>query len=264
MAKKNETALDLRVDDIMLEKQRMIGSKMNFAAAEAYKLLRTNITFSFPGGEAHHIVGVTSSMRGEGKSLTSMNTAYSLAETGRDVLLIEGDMRIPTMANRLGLAATPGLSNLMVGLNSVRNAIQPYHVILDDGKELSFDVMVSGDVPPNPSELLESDRFAGLLEKLRERYDYIVLDLPPVTAVTDAVIASRLVDGMLMVVREGFAHRSALNEAMRQLKLAGARIIGFVYNGVKEKSGGYYKRGYYKNSYYAQNEQQSEERGLPD
>ena len=250
MARKKTNALDLRTDDIMLEQSQMFGHNLNFAAAEAYKLLRTNIAFSFSGSDQHRVVGVTSAQRGEGKSLTSMNIAYALAETGKEILLIEGDMRIPTMGTRLNLNTKPGLSNLLVGMNSVSGAVQQYAVSMDDGKILAFDVMVSGDVPPNPSELLSSERFAALLGKLRERYDYIILDLPPVTAVTDAAIASRLVDGMLVVVREGRAQRSALSESMRQLRLADAHVIGFVYNGVSEK-GGYYRKGYYKKGYYA-------------
>jgi capsular exopolysaccharide synthesis family protein len=112
--------------------------------------------------------------------------------------------------------------------------------------------MVSGDIPPNPSELLGSARMKSLLKKLRERYDYVILDLPPVTAVTDALIASRIVDGMVVVVRSNHAVRGALAETMRQLSLAEARVLGFVFNDAGDaNSKYYYKKGYYKKGYYS-------------
>ena len=194
---KKKKASSSQVGSSIVERRYMIGSKMNFAAAEAYKLLRTNLMFSFSGQSICHVIGMTSSFRGEGKSLTSINLAYSLAEAQKSILLIEGDMRLPTMAARLNLASTPGLSNLLVGLNSISEATQQFVTTMEDGKSIVCDVLVSGEIPPNPSELLGSDRMQVLLEKLRERYDYIILDLPPVTAVTDAAVASKLVDGMV-------------------------------------------------------------------
>ena len=213
MAKKTKNAA-AAANKSMTERRFMIGPKMNFASAEAYKLLRTNVMFSFPDATEHHILGVTSSFRGEGKSLTSINLAYTFAETGMNILLIEGDMRLPTM---------------------------------------SFDVLVSGDIPPNPSELLGSARTSAFLKKARERYDYILLDLPPVTAVTDAIIASHLVDGMIVVVRANHAVRGGVADTMRQLSLADAHVLGFVFNGAKNSDSRYYKKGYYKKDYYYSN-----------
>lgn len=233
------------------ERAHMIGANMNFAAAEAYKLLRTNLQFSFSGGEKCPVVGMTSSFRGEGKSLTSVNLAYTLSENRQRVLLIEGDMRLPTLSKRLSLHSSPGLSNLLVGLNSVNEAIQHFEVSVEDGISISTDVLVSGDIPPNPSELLGSERMQALLEVLRKHYDYIVLDLPPVTAVTDALVASKLVDGMVVVVRSNHAVRGALAETIRQLRLVNTRILGFVFNGASESGSSYYKgKNYYKKSYY--------------
>jgi capsular exopolysaccharide synthesis family protein len=248
--KRKKTTDSSATEAVMAERRSMIGNRMSFAAAEAYKLLRTNLMFSFSGEEAHRVIGMTSSFRGEGKSLTSMNLAYTIAEAEKKVLLIEGDMRLPTMSKRLNLQAKPGLSNLLVGLNSVGSAIQECRVDLGD-KMLSFDVMVSGDIPPNPSELLGSSRMVNLLEKLKERYEYIILDLPPVTAVTDAIVASRIVDGMVVVVRSNHAVRGALAETMRQLSLANARVLGFVFNGAADDGSRYYKKGYYKKSNYS-------------
>jgi capsular exopolysaccharide synthesis family protein len=111
--------------------------------------------------------------------------------------------------------------------------------------------MVSGDIPPNPSELLSSERMKNLLKKLRERYDYVIVDLPPVNAVTDALIASRIVDGIIVVVRNDHAVRGALAETMRQLRQAEAHVLGFVYNDASGTNSKYYsKKGYYSSNYY--------------
>lgn len=237
-------------DEYAFEAANMIGSNLSFAGAEAYKLLRTNIMFSFSGDEKCRIIGMTSSYRGEGKSLTCLNLAYSLAEAKQKVLLVEGDMRLPTLAKRLNFRSSPGLSNLLVGLNTVSDAIQQFPVSAEDADNLFLDVIVSGDIPPNPSELLGSPRMQSLVRTLRERYDYILLDLPPVTAVTDALVSSRLSDGMVVVVRSSVAVRGALAETMRQLQQVGARVLGFVFNGAGE-GGGYYKgRNYGGRRYY--------------
>ncbi|MCC8356924.1 MAG: CpsD/CapB family tyrosine-protein kinase [Oscillospiraceae bacterium] len=230
----------------------LIGPRMNFAAAEAYKLLRTNLVFSFSGESEHRIIGVTSAFHGEGKSLTSINLAYTLAEAEKSVLLIDGDMRLSNVAKTLQLSSKPGLSNLLVGLNSVNSAIQECSIPLKDGDELTFDVIVAGDVPPNPSELLGSSRMNVLLDKLKERYDYIILDLPPVMAVADALVVSHVVDGLFVIVRKDRTTRSALAETMRQLELVDAHILGFVFNAASESDRGYYKayNKKYKNSYY--------------
>lgn len=247
----------LSAEEAAFEQANMIGDKMSFAASEAYKLLRTNLLFSFSGDEDCRIIGMTSSFQGEGKSLTSLNLAYTLAEARKKILLIEADMRLPVMSRRLRLTFAPGLSNLLVGLNTVSDAIQPYSVSMSDGSSVGFDVVTAGTIPPNPSELLGSPRMKSLLATLRSRYEYIILDLPPVTAVTDALVVSQLADGMIVVVRGNHAIRDALAETIRQLQLVNSRILGFVFNGATGSGSGYYYkkrgrgyRGYYKNSYY--------------
>ena len=224
------------------EQQKMIGENLNFAASEAYKLLRTNLTFSFTDEDTKRVIGVTSSMKGEGKSLTSINLAYTIAETGKKVLLMECDLRLPNIAKRLNLESTPGLSNLLVGLNTTNQVIQKGVL------QTELDVIVAGDVPPNASELLESSRMQYALEKLSEYYDYVILDLPPVTAVADALVASKLASGMVIVVRQDYATKAALAETMRQMRYANARVLGFVMNGVVDSELPYQKR-YYKYGY---------------
>jgi len=201
----------------------MFGPNLNFAATEGYKLLRTNIMFSFPD-EAHcRVVGITSAVQTEGKSSTVCNTAYAMAESGARVLLLDADLRRPSISSKLGLARAPGLSNLLVAKGNFREMIQTSTLAPN------MDVITSGDVPPNPSELLGSNKMASLIEELSHHYDYIIVDLPPVTMVSDAVAMSKMLDGVVMVVRSGVTERRLLREALRQLKLVNVRILGFVY-----------------------------------
>lgn len=226
---------------IRYEQQSMIGNNLNFAASEAYKLLRTNIMFSFADDEPKRVIGITSSLKGEGKSLTAINLAYTIAETGKKVLLMECDLRLPTISKRLKLNATPGLSNLLVGLNSADEVVQK-GVMLDN-----LDIIPAGNIPPNASELLESSRMSYTIDKLAEYYDYILLDLPPVGAVSDAIVASKLTSGMVVVVRQDYASRAALAETMRQMKYVEAKILGFVFNSADDASSPY--RKYYRKGY---------------
>ncbi len=239
-------------ENLRNERKFMIGPRLSFAGAEAYKLLRTNIMFSFSDQNSTEgkVIGVTSSIPGEGKSMTMINLAYTFAETNKRVLLVEGDMRLPTMANRLKLKPTPGLSDLMVGLNAIGDAIQHFTTTKEGADPVTIDIMVAGTIPPNPSELLGSSRLGALLGVLRKNYDYIFLDQPPVTAVTDALITASSTDGTIIVVRNNHASRGALADTMRQLKLVDAHILGFVYNGASDDSRKYYKKGYYKKDYY--------------
>ena len=230
--------------DVGREQQSMIGKSLNFSASEAYKLLRTNLIFSFPEEKIGRIVGVTSSFKGEGKSITTINLAYTIAQTGKRVLLIECDLRIPTVAKRLNLRVVPGLSNLLVGLSELEDVIQ-HGVMLN-----TLDVMVAGDIPPNAAELLESEHMKSLLSHLAPQYDYILLDLPPVTVVSDALIVSKVAQGMVVVVRQEYASKSGLAQTMRQLNHANAKVLGFVFNSVSDGAGSYRKYGKYGQKSY--------------
>lgn len=221
----------------------MYGPNLNFAATEAYKLLRTNIMFSFSDEGQGHVIGVTSSVQSEGKSSTSCNMAYALAESGAKVLLLEGDLRRPSLAAKLGLARSPGVTNLLISKGDFHDMIQ--HCALTP----SVSVLTSGDIPPNPSELLSSNRMEKLIEQLRKEYDYIVVDLPPVTVVSDALAISKLLDGVVLVVRSGVSDRQMLAEAMRQLSMVDIRVLGFVYREIddgKKRYGYKYSKKYYK------------------
>lgn len=201
----------------------MFGPNLSFAATEAYKLLRTNIMFSFSDESEGYVIGISSSIQSEGKSSTACNTAYALSEAGCRVLLLECDLRKPTIASKLGLSRTPGLSNLLVTRSDYKEVLQQCSLCP------GMHVITSGDIPPNPSELLTSNRMARLMEQLKADYDYIIFDLPPITAVSDALAASKFLDGMIMVVRGGVSDQKMLTESLRQLEMVDVRILGFVY-----------------------------------
>ncbi|MCD7847013.1 MAG: CpsD/CapB family tyrosine-protein kinase [Oscillospiraceae bacterium] len=220
--------------------QQRIGTNLSFAVSEAYKLLRANIMFSLPNdGDRCRVLGVTSSLPSEGKSTTSLNLACSIAETGKRVLVIEGDMRLPTMSKRLDVPKSPGLSNLLAGLCSGNEII--HHSGLVDG----LDVMAGGDIPPNPSELLGSTRMAKVVEALAKGYDYIIFDLPPISSVSDALVISNLLDGMVVVVRRDYCDQQTLAETVRQLEFHNVKVLGFVftYSEVLKKKYKKYKKG---------------------
>lgn len=229
------------------------GKKLNFAAREAYKLLRTNLLFALPEGEEGRarIIGVTSSLRGEGKSTTVVNLASTLAEANARVLIVECDLRIPSIHKKLSIHSKPGLSNMLILRESFEQYIQRVEVERLNGRPITFDVLVAGSIPPNPSELIGSGRMKRRLDEMAGYYDFILLDLPPVTLVSDALVATNLVDGIVMVVRNEHTDSGSLNEAIRQLRMVDARILGFVFTCAGGTLGSYrYRyRGKYKYKY---------------
>ena len=221
--------------------KQTLHKNLEFTATEQYKLLRTNLDFTIPQGTRCPVVGVTSSMRSEGKSTTSINLAYVLAEKGSKVLLIDGDLRIPSVAKKLNLPNTPGLTDMLMGRKVDLSTLQSN--IVD-----SWYVLPSGDIPPNPSELLGSNRMKMVLQDLKKQFDYIIIDLPPVNIVSDAVSISSLITGMVVVVREGHTEKKDLERCFRQLKLSNVNVLGCVMNGAKSGGGSYSK--YRKYRYY--------------
>lgn len=221
----------------------LIYPNIPFAAAEAYKMLRTNINFSFTEDIECPIIGVTSAIKGEGKSATSINLAYTLAEANKKVLFIEGDMRLPGAAKYLNVTKKDGLSSILTGVQ--KNIVS---CLVRDGTFSNLTFMFSGPIPPNPAELLESKSMKKVLDVLRSEYDYIIIDLPPVTLVSDPVIVSKNTDGMIIVSRQDYSQKKALQQSIAQLKFVNAKILGIVYRGYKDTGFGYnkYAKGYYK------------------
>lgn len=228
------------------ENKKTLHRNLEFTATEQYKLIRANLDFTLPPNEKCPVIGVTSSMRGEGKSTTAVNLSYVFAEKGSKVLLIDGDLRIPSIAKKLGVETSSGLTDLLRGNGAKIFEIQSH--LLDN-----WSVITSGDIPPNPSELLGSERMEKILQQLKEMFDYIIIDLPPVNIVSDAVSISSLITGMIVVIREEYTEKKELERCFRQLKMSNVNILGCIMNDAKPGSGSYgrYKKyKYYK--YYRQ------------
>lgn len=221
----------------------LIGGDINFAATEAYKLLRTKLQFSFTDDKASRVIGVSSALAGEGKSLSAINLAYSLSQLDKRVLLIDCDMRKPSISTKLPIMKTPGLSNYLSGQTAMEVLFQRCGITYD---EEAFAVISAGRNPPNPVELLSSSKMAKMLNRLRESFDYIILDLPPVGEVSDALAVAKETDGILLVVRQNYGNRKAYMEAIRQFAFVGAKILGVVYNCTTDNAESYGKKYYSK------------------
>lgn len=220
---------------------------MTYSGREAFKRLRTNIMIALGNDltERGHIIGVTSAQPSEGKSTVTVNLAYTLAEQGKTVLVIDGDMRRPAMHDIVGTRLSPGVSDILTGKTSLNGTIIRYQSTVDD---TAFDMITGGEIPDHPAELLNSNRFGKILEIVPTVYDYVIVDLPPVNAVIDAVNVSKFLDGMLVVLRENHCPRYVLTECVEQLRYAKANILGFVMNGCIEGAGKHYQ--YKKQPYY--------------
>ncbi len=232
--KNNSTSTDDSYD----LNEHVICDNLGFFASETYKMLRTKVELSIPnktdeaGNKIGKIIGMTSSVKGEGKTTTSINLAYTLAQTGHKVLLIEGDMRLPNIGKHLSLKTNIGLSNLLAGQCKISDVLQEY----TSPKGINFWVLTSGDPPPAPSELLASDNMKNAVAAFSKAFDFVILDLPPVTVVTDPIVASGYVDGMIIVVRTNFCDKRALKEAVSQLEFSKTKILGLVLTSSDGKS----------------------------
>ncbi len=222
------------------EQKLVLTENSPWPVQEAYKALRTNIMFSLPGSQSK-VIGVTSTMQHEGKTINAVNVAISFSQLGKKVALIEGDLRLPTVSKRLGCRSVPGLTDVLVGECPLTDAMRS---LVKSGK---LTVIPAGNLPPDPTWLLQSNQMKVLLEGLRKIYDYIFIDLPPVITVADALILAPLLDGYLLVVRDQETEYRAVTDTLDQLRLAKAKVIGIVYNDAEQSGNGkYYKHGYYR------------------
>lgn len=236
-----------RKKTINTEVETLLCKKANFAATEAYKLLRTNLLFTIPDEGRCRVIGVTSAIRSEGKSTTSINLSYVLAETGKRVLLIDGDLRLPSVAKKLGIHGSNGLSEALIKPDFDPSAIRKM-------TRENWHVLPSGSIPPNPSEMLGSVQMKNFVDRLSESYDFIIVDLPPVNLVSDALVLSSVLDGMVVVVRSNYSEGRELNKCLEALELSTVKLLGVVMNAKtngRTAYGKYKKRrgnGYYYNS----------------
>ncbi|HEU4711518.1 MAG TPA: polysaccharide biosynthesis tyrosine autokinase [Pyrinomonadaceae bacterium] len=212
--------------------------------AESYRHLRTSLLLSSAGQPPKTIL-VTSSQPSEGKTTTAINTAFMLAQTGAEVLIIDCDLRRPRLHTQFEVANSKGLTTWLSGERDLDNLLQICP------KTPNLKILTSGPVPPNPAELLGSEEMRRLLGQLSERFAHIIIDSPPAISFTDASILSTMVDGVMLVVHGGRSSRAVVRRAKQQLLDVGAHIFGVVLNNVKLEQQDYYYSGYYSSNYYS-------------
>ncbi|GAA6527719.1 polysaccharide biosynthesis tyrosine autokinase [Intrasporangium sp. DVR] len=205
--------------------------------AEAIRRLRTNILFVDVTTQGHSFV-ITSSNPGEGKTTTTVNLAIAMADAGSKVLLIDGDLRNPSVAKTMGLEGSAGLTTVLLGRAEPADVIQVW-------RDTTLHVLPAGQIPPNPSELLGSEAMSQLFQKLAQEFDYILIDSPPINPVIDAVLLNQLTHGLIMVVASERTRRRELESALRSLQTVEVPVAGFALNLATGANSATYRYGTY-------------------
>ncbi|TAP39117.1 polysaccharide biosynthesis tyrosine autokinase [Arthrobacter sp. S39] len=214
--------------------------------AEAFRQIRTNLQFAHIGSKSKTIL-VTSSLPGEGKTTTATNLAIAMAESGNSVLLIDADLRRPMVSQYLGLERDAGLTTALLGRAEVEELVQPW----GDG---DLFVLTSGQIPPNPSELLGSATMGALIERLETIFDSIVIDAPPLLPVTDAAVLSQYAGGVVVIVGTHKVKQNDLASALRSLEMVGADLFGLVLNRLPTKGPDAYSESNYTYESFAKSD----------
>lgn len=234
--------IQLDNDTARKETQLKLAGSWDFFTQEAYKVLRTNLQFC---GQDVHVVSITSCHENEGKTTIALNLGKSLAELDKRVLVIDADMRKSVMVGRHSSEKhVTGLSEVLSGLAAVEDSLYAtqYH---------NLHIMFAGQYPPNPVELLSSPRFDTLLADMRTRYDYILLDMPPLGQVIDAAVVAPKCDGTMLVLDTGTVRYRQAQDVIDQLNMSGGKILGVVRNNVSRSKSRYSAGKYYgKSKYY--------------
>ena len=209
----------------------IVDKKPKSIAAETYRVLRTNIQYSSFDSEVKAIV-VTSSEPGEGKSTTAGNLAISFAQAEQRTIIVDCDLRKPSLHKKFKISNINGLSDVLIGKKTLDESIYRFND--------KMDILTSGKIPPNPSEMLGSMTMSKLIEVLKGKYDIIILDTAPLQAVTDAQILSTKADGVILVVRAEATKKESVLQAKSLLDKVGAKILGTVLNGIENTRKKYY------------------------
>jgi len=196
---------------------------------------------------------ITSASPSEGKSLTVANLGVVMAQAGHKVLIIDADLRRPVQHKMFGLGQNQGVTSFLLEFNiggSKEEMIEALNRVIQPTVVEGLCILPSGPIPPNPSEILGSAKMEVTLEALAAEYDFVLVDSPPVLAVTDAVVLSRRADGVIIVADAGTTRRGQLQQAVEQLRASNAHLLGVVLNRLTPRSDGYYTYYYYRQSYY--------------
>lgn len=237
-------SLKLRKSKSIDKSRDVISGESKFAIVEGYKIARTNLVFSMAANE-NNVVVFTSWSKGEGKSTATANLAISFSKMGKKVLLLDCDLRRPNVHNLMKLKNDAGISEVI-------GRFKTFDETVNRDVLPCLDVMTAGSIPPNPSELIASTYFDSLLNELKNLYDYVIIDSPPIGIVTDALLLKEQIAGYVVVVREKVTTHGDIEKIIRSIKLADSKIIGFLKVGCvpneKKRSKGQYGYGYY--AYY--------------
>lgn len=225
----------------MREYNLEILNNPNSQTAEAYRALRTNIKFACVDNVVKHIL-FTSAAPQEGKSTIVANLAVSMSQAGKSVLIIDADLRNPLQHKIFNLLNFTGLTNTLA------EDVSALTYIMKTAQE-GLDILTSGPIPPNPSELLESQRMKQILLEINQAYEFVLIDSPPIIAVTDASVLAQSVDGVILVLAAMEVEREYALQAKEQLEKVGAKILGIVFNKAKVPSKMHNYYYYYGNSY---------------
>ncbi|WP_078107781.1 polysaccharide biosynthesis tyrosine autokinase [Arthrobacter sp. SRS-W-1-2016] len=224
-------------DQDAVKKPLLTQTEAQSPRAESFRQFRTNLQFANVSGQAKTVL-ITSSLPGEGKSTTATNLAIALAQAGQTVCLIDADLRRPMVSEYLGLDGNAGLTTALIGTADINDLLQAW------GEESLF-VLTSGQIPPNPSELLGSVEMKQLILRLEEAFDHVVIDAPPLLPVTDAAVLSQHVGGVVVVVGSQKLRHNDLQKALSSLEMVGSNVLGVVLNRLPAKGPDAYTYGYY-------------------
>lgn len=226
--KKTESSAD--------KSKNVLTSDSKFAIVEGYKIARTNLVFSLTA-QNNNCAAVTSWSKGEGKSTATVNLAISFAKMGKKVLLIDTDLRRPNLHNLLKLKNESGVTDVIAQLVDFDSVVHRDVISC-------LDVLTSGAIPPNPSELLASPAFSDMINNAKQEYDYVILDTPPLGVVADTLLLKDFVGGYVLVVRERITTHGDIERALTSISLADSKVLGFLKVGCAMRSRGYGYRKY--------------------
>jgi capsular exopolysaccharide synthesis family protein len=213
----------------------LLNKEFDATEIEAYRTIRTSLFFTLVNKEGNKKILITSSVSKEGKSTVCINLALTVAQTEAKVLVIDCDLRKPRIHKFFKAKCIPGLSNYLIGQSKLEEIIKPT-------VNPNLSVIYAGIVPPNPAELLASVEFKKLIEELEKKYNYIFLDCPPLLEVSDALEASKLTDGLILVTRHKYTSHKFINQSLKKIEFANVKILGFILNDVPKKKSRYYYR----------------------